>query len=394
MCTSWRKAVVALFGAACVAALIYAQAVAGKPAKPPGGGGGTPPGTIYFQDHAPGFSGPIGVPQIFGMKLDGSGRFQALPDGVYAQPSNGTYGDDAHRWWLTVADISDDPDVIRRELYAVCPDSTDPTDPDKLTWVQLTDFFDPMGEGEFIAIDPGSFRCWVRWSNDGADTFVSFKGHDNRDDTDNIYRLPVKGTDLELLYGDFPPYGPDDPELEVVLTMPKEDGIQIKSLYNFTWSPDGNDLAFFTEDPRDALPYTLWVKSVVSDSLTDLGTSVWAGFWTDLELDWSPDGSRIVFVGRNGPSMWLDRAIWTVTPDGLEATVVRYFKFSIQGGVNYYSARWSPDGKCIAMQVVEGGTTGPWKCYIGTSPVDKWHLTLLPSDLDPATGKVPVAWVP
>lgn len=402
MKTQRRRFVGSLTITLAIGAMLGGSLWAGKGGKGSKGGGDSKlAGTIYFQDNAPGFSGPQGVVQVMGMKADGSGKFLALPAGITGPPSSLTYGENGDRWWLTLAKVPDWPDELETafhtELFAIPPE---PGQPDGLEPVQITDLFDSdCGDSENqypVAIESG----WVRWSNDGLDndgldSDASFKGHDYRDNTNNIYRLPVKEASGDVFPSQCLPYGLEDLELVLKSSLAMDDEGRAMHVDGFDWSPDGTQLALFVgytlvdleRDPRPELPVILYVKTVGGDP-TDLGSPIWTGVWSyGGWLDWSPDGSRIAFVGWARPDSY--GAVWTIAPDGSAADHV----LSIKSRDDFRYPCWSPDSKQIALTVIRGFNY-PWDKYIATCPAHGGGVTLLTRDLDVATGKAPVAWVP
>jgi hypothetical protein len=346
MSTTWRKWLAAALVAAFAAVLAGGPAVAGKPEKPPkppNDDGGTEPGTIYFifnADHNAPFEPEI----VLGMNPDGSGVFQALPDDFLGQPSRRVYGEDAHRWWLTVWPIFDGNFYPnggqRREVFAFRPD---PGAPQGVRALQLTDLFDLDNPGQSIEPAPDTWR-WARWSNDLEDTFISFRGADHAEGGANcIFRVPLNGALIEDMDtgGSEPLIGRE--YIERVLQLPGPCG-------EHAWSPDGNELAYVCtpDQPIEGLSKFIYVKSADADGYfapLEMGTPIWAGNWTYASmLDWSPDGSRIAFNGQT-PDMG-HYNLWTLAPDG---TV-------LSQSDPYYSygfPRWSPDSRYMALNVTK-----------------------------------------
>jgi Tol biopolymer transport system component len=110
-----------------------------------------------------------------------------------------------------------------------------------------------------------------------------------------------------------------------------------------TWSPDGRDLVY-------SMQGSLWRQTVgdtVAVQLTD-------GPGYDLQPDWSPDGSRIVFARWAGDTIelqLLDLASGAIAP------------LTANGAVNL-DPRWSPDGHRVAF--VSSAYAGRWHVYLAT----------------------------
>jgi TolB protein len=93
------------------------------------------------------------------------------------------------------------------------------------------------------------------------------------------------------------------------------------------WSPDGNQIAFSGNlNSKKSNIYVMNVDGSQIHQLTDCIENCY-------NPDWSPDGTAIAYQGKNG--------IYTLKSDGSDGKRVA------QGGINQYPA-WSPDGSQIA----------------------------------------------
>jgi Tol biopolymer transport system component len=134
-----------------------------------------------------------------------------------------------------------------------------------------------------------------------------------------------------------------------------------------TWSPDGRKIAFLSARDHSQNVYVLDLDAHTTHRVTRHPAN-------DLGLDWSPDGSRIVFARARGSELFVANAdgsgehrlcqtpcrasapAWS--PDGLEIA----FKGTdglyvikpdgsalrrLESGVDHF--RWSPDGRRIAF---------------------------------------------
>lgn len=132
------------------------------------------------------------------------------------------------------------------------------------------------------------------WSTNGADiVFVS-----KRDGTSQIYVMDADGANQQKIT--------DTPE----------------NKWNPRWSPDGNKVVFY--GALEAGKDSMYVMNADGSERMTLGAGVWPS--------WSPDGLRIVFTS--------DKNIYEIKTDGTKKN-----KLITEGGF----ARWSPDGKKIAV---------------------------------------------
>jgi len=352
------------------AAVATTPVFAGKGNGNGGGGGGTPTpppaGTIFFGHED----------AIWAMKGDGSGKqfIMMPPFNTVGSPSRLVYGDDPYldRWWLTAEPVLDgngDPLVydllfdatgdnvfiIGTGWEAYRDDGTQWTN-----WPQEEIFaVRPLPDGSFVKVQvtslfgSASFAslsasvAGIRWSHDGADSFLSFVGYDWRStfsidaetgvtsvrydsSTVGLFRVPVSGAMINAGLIPWSPATADD--LEFVPTSSRQ----------YCWSPDGTELA-----------------AVVSSSI-----SVFAGspllpdralgsVDSFARLQWSPDGSRVTFDDQG--------SLYIVPADGSAAATAL---LTPSKGAGYESRQWSdgpawsPDSAYIITPKV---TTKPFK---------------------------------
>ncbi len=361
MCS--RKTASVLLGVACVAALIYSQALAGKPSKPPSDGGGTPPGTIFYWDD--------GVQAVIGMDGDGNNAYVASPYEGY--PSYGTYGEDDHRWFLTTVEIPGEtyPDGSPHlELFALRPD---PSLEDGAEWVQLTDLDGRTEEDPLNVVQIGFvFTRYnpqkILWARD--DTFVAFMGIDHRDGTECIFRVPISASDVDLDRGNTIPCELDD--LETVLSMPPVLG-------DFTWSPDGTKIAY-------ARNFVVYVHTLGN---TEPDLCLWENPNSFKDLDWSPDGEKIA-LRRDYHLVILDPDVENQDPVVLDVAP------------SPRSLAWSPDSQWFAVSTLswKGVLKPPYdnvKYDIGRTPATGQGLTYVESftsSLDKGVVRLVLRWTP
>ena len=114
------------------------------------------------------------------------------------------------------------------------------------------------------------------------------------------------------------------------------------------WSPDGQQIAFVSNRavPRGLYyGYRLFVMGADGSDVRGVAQSIEIhGAGHLLSVKWSPDGSRIAFVGTDTNVKGSLKALYTVQPDGSALTRI--------GDVYMYGTRhaeWSPDSDWLAF---------------------------------------------
>jgi DNA-binding SARP family transcriptional activator len=119
-------------------------------------------------------------------------------------------------------------------------------------------------------------------------------------------------------------------------STPVTDDLEFEHIGGFSWSPDGQRIAFDAgSDPESTTRHECNLYVIDADG-SDL-RPITSGDTNDIRPVWSPDGERIAFHR--------DCRLWIVHPDGSEAQ-----RLSKEAGEFCVGAlAWSPDGEQIAF---------------------------------------------
>ncbi len=123
--------------------------------------------------------------------------------------------------------------------------------------------------------------------------------------------------------------------------------------YRPTWSPDGRQVAFATENvvlsPQNAEGQSeLWIADVNTQASRRV-----SGAGDAVTPSWSPHGYRIAYTTRL--SQPVQPHIWTIPAQGGEPVAATSGKFTD------WNPAWSPDGKYLYFASNRGGTMNLWR---------------------------------
>ncbi len=110
-----------------------------------------------------------------------------------------------------------------------------------------------------------------------------------------------------------------------------------------SFSPDGNQVAFSWNGKKQD-NFDIYIKLAGSGLPLRLTTDP----ATDYGAVWSPDGSTIAFIRRDGPSRSL------ILIPALGGPERKLLSFSL-GGLNFRAVAWSPDSKWLAVSTPDNG---------------------------------------
>jgi Tol biopolymer transport system component len=206
-----------------------------------------------------------------------------------------------------------DPDHSTGALFVVNPDGTDPT--------QITD------------PGAGNLDTNQNWSPDGREIVYE---HDTADGSSSIWIVDALGANPH----------------EIVSCPGSGVLVNCAGVFNPSWSPDGNWIAFelvlgpfdATGNPADD---TIWAVHPDGSGLREITHRV-GGTSFDQNPQWSPDSSRIVFQRNQAPHF--KAQIWTAD-SSTGGDLVAVSPPGVNGGDH---PDYSPDGRWIMFRTDNG----------------------------------------
>jgi Tol biopolymer transport system component len=174
-----------------------------------------------------------------------------------------------------------------------------------------------------------------------------------------LLRISPDRSGILVMPGEDPPTGPitggvlsiDGSHFELLtLTDPT------LNLVPQAWSPDGERIAFEGWDDSD--PSRTGIYTARASDLGDLvRVTHRRGLPHDMPLDYSPDGTQLVFyraiVGESQGDPDIGGSLWVVNVDGAEA-----HELDTGNAKPSWHARWSPDGSRILFGIERLQPTG------------------------------------
>jgi Tol biopolymer transport system component len=259
-------------------------------------------------------------------------------------------------------DPGDVPTVIKSPTVTVVPASATPVPPTATaTRLVPTATLSPAPSSTVPPTEPSATSTAtplppLSGSGGGVIAFQS-----DRDRQDEIYVMNADGSDQRLLISNLwaldsmPVWSPDggqialasrdrgqDFEICVVSVTDDLQAIEGKAASRLTdndtddlhptWSPDGSQIAFYSERDGYTEIFVIDVNGTHERQLTENSVN-------DKDPAWSPDGTQIAFISRRDG----DYEIYVMKPDGSDQRPLT------DNDTDEWSPAWSPDGTQIAF---------------------------------------------
>ncbi|HXN93356.1 MAG TPA: S9 family peptidase [Candidatus Acidoferrales bacterium] len=141
-----------------------------------------------------------------------------------------------------------------------------------------------------------------------------------------------------------PILGQDPPKASAPKLLTPEDSLNLRTISDVQFSPDGNRLAFVVTEPSkgERRARHIWLYEKQSGSLRQFTYSAKSDFWPR----WSPDGKQLAFLSDRDEQ----QQIYAMHANSGEASALTKGKRGVQ------NFAWSPDGKQIAFLAPDAKT--------------------------------------
>ena len=126
---------------------------------------------------------------------------------------------------------------------------------------------------------------------------------------------------------------------------------RITAIHYAAWSPDGARIASTASDLD-----SIWITNKVTGNIARK-IAIEKPLPSILDLDWSPVGSRLCLITTDNKEF----AISTIKPDGTQQQDI------LKDSLNFFSVRWSGDGKSIYYMMANGEVTDLMKIAVSQS---------------------------
>src|SRR5467141_2051113 len=138
--------------------------------------------------------------------------------------------------------------------------------------------------------------------------------------------------------------GQDPPKASAPKLLTPEASLNLRSISDLQFSPDGNRLAFVVTEPAkgERKARHIWIYEKQSGSIRQFTYSI----KSDFLPRWSPDGQQLAFLSDRDDQ----QQVYAMRANGGEAGALTKGKRSIQ------NFAWSPDGKQISFLAPDAKT--------------------------------------
>src|SRR5467141_1011505 len=138
--------------------------------------------------------------------------------------------------------------------------------------------------------------------------------------------------------------GQDPPKASAPKLLTPDDSLNLRSISDLQFSPDGNRLAFVVTEPAkgEGRARHIWIYEKQSGSIREVTYSA----KSESNPRWSPDGKQLAFLSDRDEQ----QQVYAMRADGGEASALT------KGNRGVKNFAWSPDGKQIAFLAPDAKT--------------------------------------